>query len=329
MSTLSRRTILRAGTAALAATLIAPEAFARFRTPEAYRRATGATPRIFLYSPHPDDETLSMGLAMVHYLAAGCDVHLVSMNNGGALGVANTLNGLSPCSTPADHPYTHSPAREGYAPLTVASVAAARILEARAALGAMAMIPPSTPGVLGSVTHHVVDLPDQYGCGCSSSTGPVTPEGIAAAKAAILPFVTGYPNSFHYTMSPADHHPDHAACGLALRQIKAENPTLLGTPRFFVSRLYWTVTNDLYAEDLRVAAGGLPGPNGTNGSIAWFNYSGSRYSEYAAWLKGPVQKVFRAWNPAGGAYGIGYHQVTSQFNANFGPSASVANLWHA
>lgn len=322
MSTFSRRTILRLSAATAAATLLAPEAFARFRTPEAYRRATGATPRIFLYSPHPDDETLSMGLAMVHYLAAGCDVHLVSMNNGGALGVANTLNGLSACSIPADHPYTHSPAREGYAPLTVASVAAARILEARAALGAMAMIPPSTPGVLGSVTHHVVDLPDQYGCGCSSSTGPVTPEGIAAAKAAILPFVTDYPNSFHYTMSPADHHPDHAACGLALREIKTENPTLLGTPRYFVSRLYWAISqpDGQYQPDLLEAA---------NGTLAWFNYSGARYSEYAAWLKGPVQKTYRAWNPAAGAYGIGYHQVTSQFSANFGPSASVANLWHA
>lgn len=319
MPTISRRTVLRIGAATAAATVIAPEAFAGFRTPEAYRRATGATPRLFFYAPHPDDETLSMGLAMVYYLASGCDVHLVSMNNGGALGVANTLNGLSACSTPSDHPYTHSPEREGYPPLTVASVAAARILEARAAFGAMAMIPPTTPGVLGSVTHHIADLPDMYGCGCSSSTGPVTPEGIAAAKAAILPFVTDYPNSFHYTMSESDHHPDHAACGHALREIKAENPTLLGSPRFFVSRLYWAV-NNVYPPEVLAAA---------NGTLAWFAYSGTRKAEYDAWLRTQVIKPYRAWNPAGGAYGLGYHQVASQFEKNFAPGVSIGNLWHA
>jgi LmbE family N-acetylglucosaminyl deacetylase len=105
--------------------------------------------RVFFYSPHPDDETLSMGLAMIYYIAAGSDVHLVSMNNGGALGAANTLNGVTACSIPADHPYTHSPAREGFAPLAVPDVAAARIKEARGALGAMAMIAPPPPPVGG------------------------------------------------------------------------------------------------------------------------------------------------------------------------------------
>lgn len=278
--------------------------------------------RVFYYSPHPDDETLSMGLSMLFYIASGFDVHLVSMNNGGALGVANTLNGLTVCSTPAEHPYTHSPAREGYAPLTVASVAAARILEARAALGAMAMVPPN-PGVTpGNVYHHIANLPDMYGAnGATSSTAPVTPEGIAAAKAAILPYVEGYPNSFHYTMSPADHHPDHAACGLALREIKAENPTLLGAPRFFVSRLYWAASqpDSKYQSDLLDAA---------DGTLAWFN-AGTRKPEFDAWLRTKVIVPYKAWNPAAGAYGLGYHQVISQFNANFGPSASIGCLWHA
>jgi len=279
-------------------------------------------PSVFFYAPHPDDETLSMGVAMLYYIAAGFYVHLVSMNNGGALGVANTVNGLSACSTPADHPYTHNPEREGYAPLTVESVAAARIFEARAAFGAMAMIPPS-PGVTpGTVTHHIANLPDMYGAnGAASSTAPVTPEGIAAAKAVILPFVQDYPNSFHYTMSESDHHPDHAACGYALRQIKAENPTLLGDPRFFVSRLYWGLSqpDGLYPADVLAAA---------NGTLAWFNYSGARKAEFDAWLRTKVIVPYRAWNPAAGAYGLGYHQVVSQFNSNFGPAASVANLWH-
>jgi len=289
--------------------------------------------KVFFYSPHPDDETLSMGLAMLYYIAIGFEVHLVSMNSGGALGVAYTLNGINAatsvvlvCSTASDHPYIHNPAREGYAsgaPLTVADIAAARIHEARSALGAMSMVPPVTPGVLGTVVHHVEDLPDFYGNpGSTSSTAPVTPEGIATAKAAILPHVLNNPNSFHYTMSPSDKHPDHAACGYALKEIKTENPTALGTPRYFVSRLYWALSqpDGLYPPEVLAAA---------NGTLAWFNYSGANYATYCDWLRTQVVPAFRKWNPAEGSYGVGYHQVSSQFNSNFGPSATIANLWHA
>ena len=286
---------------------------------------------------------------MLHYIANGFETHLVSVTYGDALGCVNFLNGQTAsgtpvvCPTPADHPWTHSPTREGYAPLTLQAVGEARIKEARTALGLMSMVPPindsnGNPITPGSVVHHIGGLSDGFGdhglrcvdAGSSSSTSPPTRAGIDAAKAVILPYVQNYPNSFHITTTPADHHHDHAACGIALREIKTENPTLLGTPMFFISRLYWTVTNGLYAEDLRVAAGGLPGGPGvgTNGTIAWFTGPGVNYTTYANHLRNRVVKAFRSWNPAAGSYGIGYHQVSSQFEANFGPTASVANLFH-
>jgi LmbE family N-acetylglucosaminyl deacetylase len=284
--------------------------------------------RVFFYSPHPDDETLSMGLAMLHYIASGAEVHLVSMNNGGALGVANTLNGVTGCSTPSDHPYTHNPVREGYPVLTVEAVAAARINEARSALGAMAMIPPSPGVTLGAVNHHAAGLPDSYGHpGATSSTAPVTAGGVASAKAVIKSYVDSYPNSFHFTMSPTDKHYDHAACGLALRELKNDDVNLapgmggltykqaLANSRFFVSRLYWDY--DAYPQVAQ-----QPG-------LAWFSYAGSRKAEYDNWLRTQVAPAFRKWNPAQGSYGIGYHQVPSQFTNNFGPDVSIVNLWHA
>lgn len=294
--------------------------------------------RFFFYSPHPDDETLSMGLAMLHYLANAHEVHLVSVTNGSALGVCNTLNGSSDagvavaCSI-SDHPYIHNPVREGYplvspaVRLTVADIGALRNEEARSALSMMAMVPPVIPGVVGAIAHHVENLPGDFaGEPGSSSTSPPTLDGIAAAKAVILPYVQNYPNSFHYTMSPADHHHDHAACGLALKEIKAENPTLLGTPRYFVSRLYWALSqpDGHYQQDLIDEATHL----GVN-TLAWFNYAGAKYTDYCNWLRGQVVPTYRAWSPAAGAYGIGYHQVASQFNNNFGPTASIANLWHS
>lgn len=271
-------------------------------------------PRAFLYSPHPDDETLSMGLAMMHYIASGYEVHLVSMNSGGALGVANTLNGVTAC-TLADHGYTHNPSREGYAPLSVPDIGAARIKEARTALGAMAMLSSPTPG---TITHHTGNLPDGFGSGqTSDSTVPPTPEGIALAKAVIKSYVDAYPNSFHYTMSESDDHPDHAACGYALRELKNENPSLINS-KFFVSRLYWN-TGSGYPQAVVDAA---------NGTLAWFS-AGSRKAEYDAWLRGKVIVPYKAWNPAAGAYGIGYHQVAGQFNNNFGSGVSIGNLLHS
>lgn len=287
--------------------------------------------RVFLYPPHPDDLELSMGLAGLHYPANGFETNVVSITSGGALGIANQLNGLTPCNAGGDHPYLHDPEREGYEPHTVESIAAGRILEAKSALGAIAMVPQITdnngvPIARGNVIHHSGGLLDGFGNTTSgSSTAPVTREGIDAAKAVIFPFVRDNPNSFHITMSPADHHKDHAACGIALREIKQENPTMLGTPMFFISRLYWTVTNGLYAADLRAAAGGTP--DKPNGSIAWFN-TGANYAGYANWLRTQVIKPYRAWNPAAGAFGMGYHSVSAQFEANFGTGVAVANLFH-
>ena len=290
-------------------------------------------PRVFFLEPHPDDFLLSMGLAGLHYIGNNFDTHVVSMTSGDAVGSAYFLNGQKPdgtpvpCPTPADHPWTHSPVREGYPEITTEMVGAARLLETRSALGTMAMMPPiddsnGNPITPGPVFHHVGGLHDGFGApGEGSSTAPVTREGIDAAKAVILPLIQAYPNSFWYTMSPADHHHDHAACGIALREIKAEYPTLLGQPRFFVSRLYWGTPIGNWGQDLIAAS---------NGTLSWFTAYGSNYTAYVNHLRNKVAGRYRAWNPAAGAYGIGYHQVRSQFEANFGVNVTnVANLWHA
>lgn len=298
--------------------------------------------RVFFYSPHPDDETLSMGLAMLHHIASASEVHLVSVTNGSALGVCNTLNGGTTSGTPvacsiSDHPYIHNPAREGYpltgpsaTRLTVDDIGALRNEEARSALSMMAMVPPITPGVTGPVVHHIENLPGDFAGSTSSSTSPVTPEGIAQAKTIIKYYVDTYPNSFHYTMSETDDHHDHAACGLALRELKNDDVNLvpwasvtykaaLANAKFFVSRLYWAQSqpDGLYPADLAA----MPGK-------AWFS-TGAKYADYVNWLRNQVVPTYRAWSPGAGAYGIGYHQVAGQFNNNFGSTVSIGNLWHS
>jgi len=263
-------------------------------------------PRAIFYSPHPDDETLSMGLAMVTYIASGYDVHLVSMNRGGNGGPLGSFNGTSPCVW---HGYTHNPGREGYPLQDTDSLGLSRLEEARAALGAMATVPPSSGVTLGNVYHHDANLPNAFGS---------TPTGVADAQAVIADFISNYPNSFHYTMSPTDDHPDHAACGTALRNLKTGNAALANA-RFFVSRLYWAISQP---------DGQYPPDVWAQPDLSWFPIN-SRKSEFDGILRNRVVKPFAAWNPVAGSYAIGYHQVVSQFNNNFGPSASIANLWHA
>lgn len=280
---------------------------------------TAVTQAVF-YEPHCDDGILSMGLAMAYYLAAGVNVHLVSMTRGGNGGPFGHFNGTQPCGWHSG--VTHHPDREGYTvPPTTADAEAwlgdLRVAESGACLRALSTITPN-PGVAaaGQVFHHLGVLPDGF-----AGTGPTpTAAGIAAAQDVIASYVNGanaITNAFHFTMSPTDAHQDHAACGQALRNVKAANPTALGAPRFFVSRKYWGPTPP------RPQAVQDEGPE-------WF---GTTITDFGA-LKPKLDAVVRmaascfgAWHPPK-AMGVGYHQVVGQFNTCFGPGQSIGNLWH-
>lgn len=275
-------------------------------------------PSVVIFAPHPDDETLSMGYAMVWYLAAGYSVHLVSMNRGGNGGPLDQINGTAPCVM---HGYTHNPAQEGYAPLTPEAIGAARLLEARAALGAMATVTPyGTVPATGKVFHHEGGLPDGFG---GTYGQPPTQAGIDAAQEVIAKFVAEVPGAFYHTMSPTDAHPDHAACGKALRNLKNQAGSGVGAgSRFFVSRLYWGPTEQQPNNPPRTPELVAEGPE-------WFTaVPSTKRDEVVSVLKNRVAPVFKAWNPSAGSYGFGQHEVLNQFINNFGPNASVANLWH-
>lgn len=283
-------------------------------------------PCFVVYEPHPDDWVLSMNLPVIDGLAKGLDVHLVSMTRGEAGGPLGQFNGDLMCNW---HGYRHNPDREAYTALTAADIADLRIAESRSALGAAAAITPN-PGVAapGRVFHHVADLPDGFG---GPAGHPPTAEAVAAAKTVIASFIDRYPNAFHYTMSPSEvygGHPDHAACGLALRELKQskQHGPLLPNARFFVSKRYWGPPRPaaVQAEDPGwFVAGRIKQHDGT---IL------DRKPEFDALLRKMVVPCYGAWNPAGlpgnGSAGVGYHQVVSQFNNCFGPDVSIGNLWH-
>jgi hypothetical protein len=262
---------------------------------------------------------------MVDAVAKGIDAHLITMNRGGNGGPLGQFNGDQICNW---HGIRHNPAREGYAPLTVENIAALRVEESRSALGAIGAITPN-PGVpaAGRVFHHVADLPDGFG----GVAGQPSPDGIAMVKAYLAEFIDAHPNGFYNTMSPTEAkigHPDHAVCGMALRELQQTEKygALLPNARYFVSKKYW----------------GPPRPSVVEAEKPSWYVAGRIYRdgvlikdrkpEFDALLRKVAAPCYGAWNPVGlparGSAGIGYHQVVGQFRNCFGDDVAIANLWH-
>lgn len=300
---------------------------------------------------HPDDELYTMW-PMMHLLGNGYNVQFVFATRGEVTPASLKLDpdpthyagGVQPvCSWP-DHNYKHDPARENFVLPTTEQIGLARLAEGKSCIGAMASIPPGS-GVAstGLAYAHDENMGSQYGCGgCASSTAPVIPEAVDAAEVVIRKYIQDYPNSFFYTHSPTDAHPDHAALGMAMRRLKGSpvyhgngsftftggDPVLaplLVNAQFFVSKLYWSTPL------------GQPGSR-LNEYCAWYpNYYPQnsvvlpRRAEYTAWLKTKVAKAYQAWNPAEGSFAIGGgHSTYSQmFNCITNPDLTVVSaLWH-
>ena len=266
---------------------------------------------VFLFEPHADDFLLSQGLAAAHYLGAGFKVNLVTMSAEGSGGVLDDLAGDVVCGS---HGYRHSPTKEGYTAPPEADFHDLRLAESRAALGTLAAAITGS----GAVEHFDGGLPVSFG---GPPGAPPTPAGIAAAKDVIKYYVDtyAYGTTFFHAMSPTDNHPDHAACGRALRELKqdpAYSAKLSGS-RFFVSRLYWN--------DADVIAEGT----------TTFPATPSRKAEYDKAVR-IAAKAYAAWQPPQ-TLAVGYHQVINQFykngldsQGNWTPSNSIAieNRWH-
>lgn len=264
------------------------------------------TSDVFLIEPHADDFELAKGVAAAHYAGSSIKVHVLTMTASGSGGTLDDLAGDVVCGW---HGYKHNPAVEGYTPPVEADYPALRLAESRSALGTLVAAVAGNAGC----AHYHGGLLDGFGS---------LPDGVAQAQAVIKSYVDTYANgtTFFHTMSPtADDHPDHRACGQALRNLKNDPAyaSILGGSRFFVKRSMWG------------------SPEAAAEGITSFPYTASRKAEFDRAIRLGA-KAYAAWNPPQ-SYGIGYHQVINQFyasgldsQANGTPSNSVVidNKWH-
>lgn len=289
------------------------------------------------FDPHCDDGELSMGIHRADMRARGENILVVYMSLGGNTGARNTLNGAAatpPVNGCVIHGYQHDPEKEFYdgAPLLEAEeIRQSRLKESVSALGALATIPTLAGVTPGEVAYEEGGLLDGFGGGSL----PALADAVDQCEAIMRDVYSRYPNSFLYTMSESDQHPDHQACGKALKRMRESadlGPALVNS-RFFVSKLYWKENQGgSYPQYVLDAAAN--GPNGAS-TLAWYGAanvqvgpSGSRYTELSNILRNRVIKPYGAWSPKDGVYGVARHSVNDQFENCLGANVNIQCLMH-
>lgn len=136
------------------------------------------------YSPHADDEVLSMGAGILHNLALNKEVIVVLLSEGLASNALNLVNDKLE--------------QEGHMTITREEFGQARVNEFRHSIAALGV---SEDNI------YVFDLDD----------GQFASNDVASI---INDFEEKYPNALHNVMSYDDPHTDHAATGQAVTELK-------------------------------------------------------------------------------------------------------------
>ncbi|WP_312470475.1 leucine-rich repeat domain-containing protein [Neobacillus sp.] len=159
-------------------------------------------PVAIFYSPHQDDELLSMGMGIINSIAQGYEVHLVLMTDGG--GATDALNAVN-----------KKLEKEKFAPLTREDFIKARTEEFQQSAASLGVKMENI---------HLMNFPD----------GKLT---YNQAKQTIETFEKTYPHAIHKSMSYADWHSDHAVMGKALNDLYNEHK--IRDVRFYVKNVQY------------------------------------------------------------------------------------------
>lgn len=183
-------------------------------------RTGESVPRALFVAAHPDDETLAMGVAIVHHVEAGTDVHVLLLTRGTTSSALGSLNGGR---RSVWWGMRHDPSAEGYEPLTIEEFGQARVTESQNALRCLG-------SGLGFVTMHEAHL----------TSDALTVQAVADAILATVDRIAPSNSVQIRTHSPiADDHADHIVAGQAVQQVANSDPARFKDPRYFVLSSYW------------------------------------------------------------------------------------------
>jgi LmbE family N-acetylglucosaminyl deacetylase len=234
------------------------------------------------YTPHPDDETLSMGVMIDAAVRRGDRVIVVSLTDGRTTGAANAINVRLAQLRVAGAVRTSTPSAEGTAAqpgglsaplaLSASQIAAARVGELRRAAADLGIAAQDV-----FLAH--LDAPDSDG-------GELLT--VVEATAVMRAFAAQFPAARHVTMSNVvERQLDHLAAGTSLRQLA--DAGVIASAAWTVSRLWWQQAGPPWTWVL---------PDDT----------GRATVRRAA-------KEYLTWDPTHGEYAVGFYSVRNQFAA--------------
>lgn len=159
------------------------------------------TQACIFYIPHPDDEVLNMGAAVLEAQKHYDPVILVLLTKGTASATLHLVNDKL--------------ASQGLSALTRDELGESRLMDFRESTAHLG---------IPSDNIHLNELQDSQ-------------VKSADVKEIILSFEAMYPHALHQTMTWDDTHPDHAAAGTALRELQAAGS--IDEARYIVFLLHW------------------------------------------------------------------------------------------
>lgn len=168
------------------------------------------------YSPHPDDEVLSMGMAIAECVKKGDEVHVVLLTHGYDSNAINILNGDVYCKW--DH-RKHNPAKEGYKKFTKQEMGNLRVKE-----------------FINSVIDLGVNKDNIHICNYDEDS-----VSSYEMKLLMLGFEKQYPGAYHQTTSYHDAHPFHRKLGETL--LSLYNSKQIENAEFYISPVQWRQVN--------------------------------------------------------------------------------------
>ena len=235
------------------------------------------------YTPHPDDETLSMGVMIDTAVRRGDRVIVVSLTDGRTTGAAKAINARLTQMRAAGAVGTGGPRAPGAATqpgghpaavvvLSPAQIAAARVGELRRATADLGIAAQDV-----FLAH--LDAPDSDGGGLLT---------VVEATVVMRAFAAQFPAARHVTMSNVvERQLDHLAAGTSLRQLA--DAGVITSAEWTVSRLWWQQASPPW-------------------TWAQPDDTGRATVRRAA-------KEYLTWNPTKGEYAVGFYSVRSQFAA--------------
>ncbi|MCM3598585.1 PIG-L family deacetylase [Metabacillus idriensis] len=212
------------------------------------------------YSPHADDEALSMGGSMLASLEKGDQVAVVLLSKGKASGARDLVNSRLE--------------KEAKPVLSVEEFGEARVKEFKKSAEALGVDPENI---------FIYDLPD----------GDIQKEAVSKIMEKMN---KQFPNASHHAMSYKDPHRDHAASGMALKDLVEKGVISAGYFYLPIQEHQTIDFKDAFAVPDDLAE----------------NYRKSLDS-------------YKIWDPDNGFYAIGYMSVDSYFHS---AEAILESKWH-